>query len=353
MNRPLPQTLLFDLNRGNNTGVFPSTRYQGSKYKLTGWIRRHVEGLEFDSAFDAFGGTGCVAHIFKLMGKKVFYNDHMKFNYYIGLALIENRSEKLDDADVENILRKDRRIKYPTFIQDTFREIYFTDEENEWLDVVVTNIERSLDIYKKALAYYALFQSCIIKRPFNLFHRRNLYIRLADVERSFGNKKTWDTPFEIHFRNFAEQANRAVFDNGRENKAFCSDVFKLKLPEHADLISRKGVGVDYFDFYHFLEGLTDYWNWFEKINRESKHKRLISAGNPWTDKSEIRAAFERLFEKYKRSILVVSYRDDGVPSVDELADMLKKYKKNVDIKTADYKYVLSNGNTKEVLLIAQ
>ncbi len=319
-----------------------------------------MEGLEFDSVLDAFGGTGCVAYMFKLMGKKVFYNDIMKFNHHIGLALIENKSEKLDDADVENILRKDQKIKYPAFIQDTFREIYFTDEENEWLDVVVTNIERLRNIYKKALAYYALFQSCIIKRPFNLFHRKNLYIRLADVERSFGNKKTWDTPFESHFRNFVEQANRAVFDNGRDNKAFCSDVFKLSLLEHADLIyidtpyiSKNGMGLNYFDFYHFLEGLVDYRNWFEKINMESKHKSMINDSNPWADKNEIREAFERLFEKYKHSILVVSYRDDGMPSVDEITDMLKKYKEKVDIKKADYKYVLSNGNSKEVLLIAQ
>jgi len=60
-----------------------------------------------------------------------------------------------------------------------------------------------------------------------------------------------------------------------------------------------------------------------------------------------------LFDKFKNSILVVSYRDDGTPTISELVNMLKKHKKSVEIKKLDYKYVLSNGNSKEVLIIAR
>ena len=126
----------------------------------------------------------------------------------------------LNDNDIDFILEKHPNIEYPTFIYDTFHDIYFTDEENKWLDVVITNIGQIKDKYKQALAYYALFQSCIIKRPYNLFHRKNLYIRTAEVKRSFGNKKTWDTSFEDHFRKFVEEGNNAVFDNGKKNKVF-------------------------------------------------------------------------------------------------------------------------------------
>jgi len=57
------------------------------------------------------------------------------------------------------------------------------------------------DEYEQAIAYFALFQACIIKRPYNLFHRKNLYVRMAKVKRSFGNKKTWDSSFEEMFLN--------------------------------------------------------------------------------------------------------------------------------------------------------
>jgi len=352
------QAQLFSDLPANKAGVLPSTRYQGSKYKIIKWIDYYTKDLKFDSVLDAFGGTGCVGYMFKKNSKQVFYNDSLKFNYYVGLAIIENYKTTLSDDDIDFILKKHSKIKYPTFIYDTFHNIYFTDEENKWLDVVITNIGQLKDKYKQALAYYALFQACIIKRPYNLFHRKNLYIRTAEVERSFGNKKTWDTPFEDHFRKFIEEGNNAVFDNKKKNQSFHSDSFDLDIK--ADLIyidtpyiSAKGVGVNYFDFYHFLEGIVFYEQWPNLIDEKSKHKKIKNGKNEWCNKGEIHQAFEKLFKKFQDSILVVSYRDDGTPTIDELVRMLKKYKKNIEVKKLDYKYVLSNGNSKEVLIIAK
>lgn len=349
---------LFSDSPARTAGVLPSTRYQGSKYKIIKWIDYYTKDLQFDSVLDAFGGTGCVGYMFKKRGKRVFYNDSLKFNYSVGLALIENHRVVLDDSDADFILKKQPRAEYPTFIHDTFHDIYFTDEENQWLDMVITNIRKIEDKYKQALAFYALFQSCIIKRPYNLFHRKNLYIRTAEVERSFGNKKTWDTPFDDHFRKFVEEGNNAVFDNGKKNKASYSDIFDLKIK--ADLvyidtpyISSKGVGVNYFDFYHFLEGIVLYDRWPKLIDGKSKHKKIRNGKNEWCNKGEIHGAFERLFEKFRDSIMVVSYRDDGTPSIPELVAMLKKYKKSVAVEKLEYKYVLSKGSSQEVLIIAK
>ena len=352
------QLQLFNDLPTSNVGVLPSTRYQGSKYKIIEWINYYTKGLKSDSVLDAFGGTGCVGYMFKKNGKQVIYNDSLKFNYYIGLALIENSKVRLEDEDVEFILKQHEGAKYPTFIFDTFHDIYFTDNENKWLDVVITNIGKIENKYKQALAFYALFQSCIIKRPYNLFHRKNLYLRTAEVERSFGNKKTWDTPAENHFKKFVDEANNAVFDNGKKNKAHHSDIFDSGVK--ADLvyidtpyISSKGVGINYFDFYHFLEGAVFYNQWPELIDEKSKHKKIKNGKNEWCNKGEIHGAFKRLFEKFKDSILVVSYRDDGTPTIPELADMLKNYKKTVEIKKLDYKYALSKSASKEVLIIAK
>ncbi|MDT8303413.1 MAG: hypothetical protein RQ760_18180 [Sedimentisphaerales bacterium] len=119
-------------------------------------------------------------------------------------------------------------------------------------------------------------------------------------------------------------------------------------------ISQKGVGVDYFGFYHFLEGLVNYSKWAEMIDYKTKHKRLKGNGSVWADKNKILPAFERLFEKFKDSIMVISYRSDGVPSIEDLINMLKKYKANVkELKRKNYKYVLSTNNSEEVLLIGK
>jgi adenine-specific DNA methylase len=337
--------------------LFPSTRYQGSKLKLVKWIEEALKDLNFHSVLDGFGGTASVSYMLKGMGKQVTYNDILKFNFNIGLALIENDTIKISDDEIDFILKRHSHIKYPSFISDNFKDTYFTDEENQWIDTVTTNINLLDNIYKKSLASFALFQSCIIKRPFNLFHRKNLYIRLSDVKRNFGNKTTWDTPFEVHFKKFIEQGNRAVFSNSQGNRALNKNIFDIE--ENFDLvyidtpyISGKGVGVDYLDFYHFLEGLVNYSLWGDMIDYKSKHKKLKGNGNIWINKNEIHNAFDRLFNKFKESILVISYRSDGIPSIEELKDLLKKYKSHVEeIRHKNYKYVLSHNKSEEVLLI--
>lgn len=339
--------------------VFPSTRFQGSKLKIVGWIWNAIKDLRFHAALDAFGGTGCVGYMLKEKGKKVTYNDILKFNWYVGLTLIENERIRLTEKDVNFLLTRHNEIKYPTFVYDTFKDIYFTDEENQWIDMVVRNIELLDDIYKKALAYFALCQACIIKRPFNLFHRKNLYLRFSNVERNFGNKATWDTSFEIHFRKFVDEANQAVFSNGQQNKALNLDVFNIEgefdlVYIDTPYISKKGVGVDYFSFYHFLEGLLNYSNWGEMIDYKTKHKKLKGNGSVWINKEQIHSAFDRLFEKFKDSILVVSYRSDGIPSIKELENLLKKYKPDVEeLRRKNYKYVLSTNHSEEVLFVGK
>jgi adenine-specific DNA-methyltransferase len=339
--------------------AFPTTRFQGSKLKLVKWIWDAIKGLHFNSALDAFGGTGCVSYMLKENRKNVIYNDILKFNWYIGLALIENDSIRLSNNDVAFILSRHNEIKYPSFIYDTFRDIYFTNEENQWIDMVVTNISFLDNIYKKSLAYFALFQSCIIKRPFNLFHRKNLYLRFSEVKRNFGNKATWDASFDVHFRKFIDEANSAVFSNGLNNKALNLDIFDIDgdfdlVYIDTPYISKTGVGVDYFGFYHFLEGIVDYSKWNELINYRTKHRRLKGNGTVWTDKKQIHSGFDRLFKKFNKSILVVSYRSDGIPSITELRNLLLKYKSSVEeTRWTNYKYVLSNNHSEEVLLIGE
>jgi len=352
------QQTLFEISHNSDFGVFPSTRYQGSKNKILDWIEYSTKDLKFETVLDAFGGTGSVGYMFKKQGRRVFYNDYLKFNHTIGVALIENNDVFLDTDDLNFILKKHEDIVYPSFIRDTFRDIYFTDDENSWLDQVVTNIHQIKNKYKQALAFFALFQSCTIKRPYNLFHRKNLYVRTAEVERSFGNKKTWDTPFEKHFLKFVDEGNNAVFNNKKNNAAFqCNitdwDYLKPDLVYiDPPYISTKGVGVNYFDFYHFLEGVARYDEWADLIDHNTKHKKIKNGKNEWCDKKEIHDAFKALFAKFKDSIMVISYRDDGIPTTEELVEMLKKIGKNVEIKKVNYKYVLSNGTSKEVLIIA-
>jgi len=351
-----------DLLSGNDfqRGVFPKTRYQGSKYKLSKWIAHSLASVEFDTVLDAFCGTTAVAYVFKGLGKSVIANDKMKFNYQIAKAFIENRSVTINEEDIAFVLHKDPAFSYESIISDNFDGIYYLEDENEWLDIITQNIHRVNDEYKKAILFWALFQSCLSKRPYNLFHRNNLNVRMADVKRSFGNKVTWDKPFDVHFLNFIEQANKAIFDNKRINKAINNDVANLIDTEiKADLVyfdppyvPQKGSLTMYMDFYHFLEGLTIYSDWPSKIDFDSKNRTMLKVKSPWEDRKLVSKEFFSCIEKFKSSKIAISYREDGIPSIDEIVLYLQSIGKHVDVKHVDYKYALSKKrDVREVLII--
>jgi adenine-specific DNA methylase len=348
---------------------FVSTRYLGSKRKLVHWILKQTRAIRFDTLLDAFGGTGSVGYAFKRMGKSVTYNDLLTSSYQTGVALIENSEFKLSDADIDWITTKHRGQQYPTFIRRTFRGIYYKDYENAWLDVAVTNIDHLKNRYKKALALHALCQACLVKRPFNLFHRRNLYLRLAKVERGFSNYVTWERPFGECFRQFALEANNHVCDNKKSNIALNLDVFDVPdrnfdvvYIDTPHLSKHWHEPIDYFNMYHFLEGLCDYENWRDRLDHQSKNKHLEPNGHSWgTQRENLEQDFDRLFKKFQESKLIVSYRSQGDPSIGVLKTLLEQYKRTVKISTKSYKYVLSRpqrwlacrrSNNREVLLIA-
>lgn len=98
----------------------------------------------------------------------------------------------------------------------------------------------------------------------------------------------------------------------------------------------------------------NYQDWHGLINHGTKNKALKGEGSVWTDKKKIHSAFDRLFKKFRDSILVVSYRADGIPSIEELLNLLRKYKTDVvEVKRKSYKYVLSSNQSDEVLLIGR
>lgn len=339
--------------------TIPTTRYQGSKRKILPWLYDCLDRYEFHSVLDAFGGSGMVSCLFKRMGKRVVYNDLYTFNQIIGLSVIENNRVSLSENDVDFLLSTNNDAG--TFIFDNFHGIYYLDEEDLWLDNMICNIE-SLSIlydgaklkYKKAIAYNALFQSCLAKRPYNLFHRKNLEMRTRVVSRGFGNKTTWDRPFPEHFRLFVKEINQSVFYSNEKCKAICNDVFDIRTG-HYDLVyldppylKKSGEGnesSDYLKCYHFLEGIAKYEQWADLIDKETLNKRIRASFAPnYFKPSEALNVFEKLIKKFRKSTIALSYRYGGTPTIDELTAIMLKYKEHLDVYDKHYKYALNKQN---------
>ena len=345
---------------------YPSTRFQGSKRRILSWLYEIFSDLEFETVLDGFGGSASVSYLLKLMGKKVIFNDILKSNYQTGIALIENNKTKFEDSDLDFLFQQNT-YKYPTFIQDTFDGIYYYSNENKWLDRVTFNIKMLSEKYtgnilkkKRALAFHSLFQACLCKRPFNLFHRKNLNLRDAKVYRSFGNKKTWEIEFPVLFTKFAKETSEKVFSNNKCNRAICSDILKLRKSNY-DLIyldppyqrPSDNHPKDYYSLYHFLEGLVDYDNWISRIDFSKKHNPLLKVKSEFENQSLLNS-IELIVKKFENSMIAISYGEPGVPETKEIYNLLNKYKDKVIVYSTVYSYKLNkkNGNEmREVLLI--
>jgi len=321
---------------------FIPTRYMGSKRTILHEIWQVARRFQFLSILDAFSGSGCVSHMFKRMGKQVFANDYLKYSYTIALATVENSTTKLSEQDVEFLLSDNP--KRGTFVQDMFQGVYFTDMENRWIDNTLANIADMDDHYKIALARAALARACLKKRPRGVFTytgnryddgRRDLRVTLAD-----------------HFREAIEAFNSAVFDNGQDNQAMNLDVFDV--PVVPDMVYMDPPYYtphsdnDYLRRYHFLEGLCCAWQGVE-ILHNTKTKKLKKYPTPFDSKAQVYDAFRRLFDKFRESVIVLSYSSNGLPGKSELSAMLHEVKPNVQIHEVSHTYSFGthghkNGN---------
>lgn len=318
--------------------AYPSTRFMGSKSKLLPEIWAVASQFNFDTVVDLFSGSGIVGYMFKTYNKRVLSNDYMAMSATFAKAMIENNSITLSEKDIKNLLNSE--VKTDKFVSTTFKDLYFTDEENHLIDVIRTNIKDVNDSYKRAIAMSALIRACIKKRPRGIFTYTGA--RYDD------GRKDLRKSLEQHFLEAIAAVNNSVFDNGKNNRARFGDAMEFR-PEQPDLVYMDPPYYsplsdnEYVRRYHFVEGLARDWDGVE-IQQHTKTKKFKSYPTPFSTKNGASDAFERLFKKYANSILIVSYSSNSLPTQDEMVAMMAKYKRHVEVIPIDHRYSFGNQN---------
>lgn len=310
---------------------FPGTRFMGSKYRVLPFILDCIKDLPFESVIDAFSGSGCVSYMFKQAGKRVISNDFMHFCSHITTALIENSNVKLSQQDLKALLALN--TKHNRFISKNFKGLYFSDDENLFLDSVRANIDQLKNQYKKSLAIAALARACLKRRA------RGIFTFVGD--RYDDGRKDMRMTLREHFIENVEAFNAAVFNNGKENMARNGDIFNLN--QKADLVYfdppyfTPQSDNDYCRRYHFVEGLARKWEGLT-IQEHTKTKKFEKYETPFSSRDTVHEAFDRLFKKFKNSILVVSYSSNSIPSKSQMIELLRKYKNEVIVHQVEHLY---------------
>ncbi|RPE02269.1 type II restriction endonuclease subunit M [Candidatus Pantoea deserta] len=340
---------------------FPATRFQGSKRKILPEIAALLNNERCDFVIDLYSGSGIVSLLFRYLGKTVLANDYLKYNQNTaGLFLTFSKSElaELDaEADLNFLLRHvpDGR---KSIVSDEFAGVYFTESENAEIDNFCHNINEYAG-FKKSLYIYAVGQALIKKRPYNLFHRANLDMRLKDVKRSFGNARTWETAIGEHALKCIKELAALPELGDKGNKAISVDTANIEsFPQHYDIvymdppyINGKLVPVNYSNFYHFLEGLCNY-ELYLKNDKRYPHRPIVNFDSAWHKRDSALAMLERICKHFSRSTIIMSYRSDGVPTPDEMAELMRSCGRTVEVHSAgEYQYALSKNNLNEEIFI--
>ena len=320
----------------DQVSLYPPTRFMGSKRKLLGEIWNVASRFEFDTAVDLFSGSGIVGYMFKSHGKAVISNDYMAMSATFTKAMVENNTVTLPMEEAEKLLVK--RGDTDHFVSNKFKDLYYTDEENELIDVLRTNIAAINDQYKKAIAMTALIRACTKKRPRGIFTYTG--------HRYDDGRKDLQKSLSQQFLEAVEAVNNAVFDNHKANKSVNGDAMALTdinpdlvyidPPYYSPLSDN-----EYVRRYHFIEGLARDWKGVE-IQEHTKTKKFKSYPTPFSTKNGAYDAFDQLFSKFSDSILIVSYSSNSLPTQEDMVALMKKYKGHVEVVPVDYKYAFGN-----------
>jgi DNA adenine methylase len=316
--------------------LFPETKYMGSKQRLLPFILKHMTSIRCESVLDAFSGSACVAYALKQTGVRVYANDFLKFSYYTAKATVENNATILCEEDIGKLMHPNPSA--PTFIRDTFRDLYFDHSDCEFLDHLWANLQELDSPLKASIGFAAASRACMKKRPRGLF--------------TFTGQKGWDDRVDLklsmheQFLIAVNAFNNSIFSNGHQNRAFNQDVFELP-PDLADVVYIDTPYVspfsdcDYTRRYHFVEGFCRYWQGCE-IMPKTTTKKIRSYPTAFATKAGANEAFARLFHHFRDSKLVVSYSSNCIPNKKEMIDLLKQEKKHIEVYETPHRYHSGN-----------
>ncbi len=317
---------------------FPEPQYLGAKHTHLSWINKHIPS-NIHTAIDAFSGSQSVAFLFKQLGFKTITNDFLNFNNQIGLALIENKNNKLKENDLAVLFQKSENKKDFQLIEDIFTNVFFEREEAEFLDNFRANILLLDNPIKQALAFAVINRSMTRKITMGHFGHTQALVYANNSERIKRNRSLI-RPVKDIFDELLPKYNNAVFDNKQDNQSFNCNILDL-LPkiEKVDLAYFDppycDSHADYQGFYHLLETYTEYWKDKQFINGIKRYEPQRVSG--FDKKRDVIGSFKKLFELSEEiPYWLISYNNRSYPGIEEFEKLISKYK-IVSIEAKTYK----------------
>ena len=335
------QPSLFDEYNGFEH-PFPDPQYLGAKHVHRAWLSSFIPS-DSRVVLDAFGGSQSVAFLFKQLGKETLTNDFMRFSDHIGKALIENSGVTLEPTDIGILFSSNRDPEVFNLMETLFADLFFTKEEAAFLDGFRSNVALLDNPYKQSLALTIMCRAMTRKVTMGHFAHTQALVYAADPARIRRNRSLI-RPLRELFMELVPEYNRAVFDNGRQNRSYNENILDL-LPKLS------GVDLVYFDppycnshadyqsFYHLLETFVMYWKDKDFINGTKRYEPKRYSG--FDKVAEAAGNLGRLFALSQDiPYWLISYNDRSYPDMETMLAMIRPYR---DVRVEKKAYLAGRG----------
>ena len=337
---------------------FPPPQYLGAKYRFRSWIQEYIP-KDVHTAVDAFAGSQSIAYFLKQLGLSVYTNDLMSYSNAVGIALVENTTERLTNDDIHFLFSENPDPSYYDLMQREFTNVFFREADTSFIDAFRGNVDRLTSRIKKSLALAIMNRALTRKVTMGHFaHLRAL--AYADDPIRVKRNRSLVRPIKDLFIDLVSEYNAAIFDNKKHCESHRGDA--------ATYISElNGIDMAYFDppygdshadyqqFYHLLETYTEYWKDKKFVN--GVHRYEPRRETLFDQKSTMMQALDTLFSAATNiPYCIVSYNDRSYPSATELVELVHKYR---DVKVVYKTYDESRGGkgsvagSSEILIIGE
>lgn len=319
-------------------------RFIGCKTLLLDNIKTVIDEKAPDakSLCDVFSGTATVARYFKKW-YEVYSNDLLYFSYVLQKGTVENDSvpefaglkstlsiqdpieyfNSMDTADMET-LEQNRRFFQNTYAP-TGGRMYVTDENALRIDFARNTVE---DWYKNGLIMeheYFYLVACVVEGvPF-----------VSNTSGTYGAfHKEWERRSYKKYEVFRLE----VTTNGKKNKAYNCDGVELLKHIHGDIlyIDPPYNGRQYLPNYHVLETAAKYD--FPEVRGVTGQRPYENQKSDFCLKTKVVSAFDELIKNAQFQHIILSYSTDGLMSVSDIEEVMKRYGKEGTFKIYEIPY---------------
>ncbi len=319
-------------------------RFIGCKTLLLDEIKNVIdENVSGAKSFcDIFSGTATVARHFKKW-YEVYSNDLLYFSYVLQKGTVENDSipefkrikkelggrdpieyfNKLDIEDME-VLEQDKRFFQNTYSPNGGR-MYLNDENALRIDYVRNIVEEWFhnDLISENEYFYLV--ACVVEGiPF-----------VSNISGTYGAfHKEWERRSYKKYEVFRLDVNT----NNKNNKSYNCDGAELLNNISGDIlyVDPPYNGRQYLPNYHVLETAAKYD--YPEVKGVTGQRSYENKKSDFCLKKKVVTAFDELIRNANFQHVILSYSTDGLMSIDEIEEVMKRYGKGNTFKIYEIPY---------------